>query len=116
MNGKTPSSCGMAYILQTFPHTVTAAMPNSKIRHVLNCKRGSLVTAHHNEILDGVADLAGKAFTPSHMRNDQLIFVGCALKRAKAKPDGSGVTTDRDGVLPPEVTEQKGDLLIRDVW
>ena len=28
-----------------------------------------LVTALHNEIRDKVADLAGKAFTPSHVRD-----------------------------------------------
>ena len=31
----------------------------------LDCKKGVLITAHHNELRDGVADLAGKAFTPS---------------------------------------------------
>ena len=34
------------------------------ICHALDCKRGGLVTARHNELCDGVADLAGKAFTP----------------------------------------------------
>ena len=43
------------------------------ICHALDCKMGGLVTAHHNELRDRVADLAGKAFTPSHMRNDPLI-------------------------------------------
>ena len=43
------------------------------ICHTLDCKRGGLVTAHHNELRDGVADLAGKAFTPSHIRDDPLI-------------------------------------------
>ena len=63
------------------------------ICHVLNCKRGGLVTARHNELCDGVADLAGKAFTPSHVRNDPLIYQGCAVKRTKAKPAGpSGIT------------------------
>ena len=44
--------------------------------HTLDCKRGGLVTAHHNELQDGVAYLAGKSFTPSHMCNDPLIFAG----------------------------------------
>ena len=30
------------------------------IYHALDCKRGGLVTARHNEIQDGVADLDGK--------------------------------------------------------
>ena len=71
--------------------------------------------ARHNELRDGVEDLAGKAFTPSHVCDDPLIFTGCVVKRKKATPAGASVTTERDGALPPEVTEQKGDLLIRDL-
>ena len=48
---------------------------------------------HYNELHDGVADLAGKAFTPSHVRNDPLIFTCCTVKRPKAKPDMSKATT-----------------------
>ena len=54
------------------------------IFRALNCKRGVLVTARHNELRDGVADLAGKAVTPYHMRDDTLIFAGCAVKRPKS--------------------------------
>ena len=43
------------------------------ISHTLDCKKGGLVMARHNELRDGVADLAGKAFTPSHVRDDSLI-------------------------------------------
>ena len=46
------------------------------IFHTLTCKRGGLVTAIHNELRDRVADLAGKTFTPSHVRDDLLIFAG----------------------------------------
>ena len=85
------------------------------IYHTLDCKRGGLVTAHHNELRDRVADLSGKAFTPSHMRNDPLIYQGCAVKRTKAKPAGpSGITNTEDTL--PEATEKKGDLLLRDLW
>ena len=42
----------------------------------LNCKGGGLVMARHNELHDGVTDLAGKSFTCSHVRNDPLIFAG----------------------------------------
>ena len=34
------------------------------ISHTLDCKKGGLVTARHNELCDRVADLADKAFTP----------------------------------------------------
>ena len=72
--------------------------------------------ACHNELRDGVIDLTGKAFTPSHVHKDTLIFVGCSVKRTKAKPAEASGTTDWDGAPPPEVTDQKGDLLIRDLW
>ena len=34
------------------------------ISHALDCKKGVLVTARHNDLCDGETDLAGKAFTP----------------------------------------------------
>ena len=60
--------------------------------------------------------MVGKAFTPSHVCDDPLIFAGCAVKKPKANPDGTSGSTDQDGAAPPEATEQKGDLLIRDLW
>ena len=58
------------------------------ISHTPDCKKGGLVTARHNELRDGVIDLAGKAFIPFHVRNDPLIYSGCAVKRTKATPSG----------------------------
>ena len=49
--------------------------------HALDCKKGGLVMARYNKFHDGVADLAGKAFTPPHVRYDPLIYSGCAVKR-----------------------------------
>ena len=40
------------------------------ISHSLDCKKGGLVMARHNKLRDGVADLTGKAFTPSHVRDN----------------------------------------------
>ena len=37
------------------------------------------------------------------------------MKRTKANPAGPNDTTDPDDT-PPEATEQKGDLLLRDLW
>ena len=69
----------------------------------------------HNELRDGVTDLSGKAFTPNHMRDDLLIFAGCAVKRPKASPARSKATKATSATRPLEATEQKGDLLIRDL-
>ena len=70
--------------------------------------------ARHNKIRDGVADLADKAFTPSHVRDDPLIYSGRAVKRTKATPAGSNKTSEHPAA--PEDTEQKGGLIIRDLW
>ena len=86
------------------------------ISHPLDCKKGSLVTVCHNDLRDGVSDLAGKALTPSHVRDDPLIYSGCAMKRTKAVPSRASGTSTESVVQPPEVTEQKGDLLIRGLW
>ena len=72
--------------------------------------------ARHNEICDRFVDLDGKSFTPSHMRNDPLIFAGFAVKRSKANPARSKSTTVTAATPPLEATEQKGGLLIRDIW
>ena len=85
------------------------------ICHALDCKRGGLIMARHNELRDRVADLDGKAFTPSHVHNDSLVYQGCAVKRTKSKPAGPSVITNTYDT-PPEATEQKGDLLLRDLW
>ena len=41
---------------------------------------------------------------------------GHVAKRTKATPSGASGKTDQAGALPPEVTDKKGDLLIRDLW
>ena len=63
------------------------------ICHALDCKWGGLVTARHKELRDGVMDLAGKYFTPSHVSNNSLIFAGCAMKMLKKNPARSKSTT-----------------------
>ena len=84
--------------------------------HALDCKSGGLVTARHNKLQERVADLDNKAFTPSHVRDNLLIFTGCAVKRPKAKPARTIGSTNLDDATPPEATEQKGDLLIHNLW
>ena len=86
------------------------------ICQALNCKRGGLVAARHNDLWNRVADLDGKDLISSHVRNDPLIFAGCAVQRPKAKSTVNSGSTDQEGTLPPEATEQKEDLLIRGIW
>ena len=50
------------------------------------------------------------------MHDDPLIFAGRAVKRMKAKLARDSGVTDRGGTPSPEATEQKGDLLIRELW
>ena len=85
------------------------------ISHALDCKKGGFVTARHNELRDGVSDLSGKAITPSHVRNDPLFYSGHAVKRTKAAPARANEDSGQTKVKQPEVTEQKGDLLIWDL-
>ena len=49
------------------------------------------------------------------MRDNLFIYSGRALKRTKATSAREGGNIDHSVVQPPEVTEQKGDLLIRDL-
>ena len=87
------------------------------ISHALDCKKVGLVTARHNELRDVVADLAGTAFTPSHVRGDPFIYSGRAVSRTKPTPAGSTKPKPTSETpAAPEVTEQKGDLLIQDLW
>ena len=59
------------------------------IFRALECKKGGLVTERHNNLRDWVLDLAGKAFTPTHMCDDLLIFAGFAVQRLNSHLVGS---------------------------
>ena len=50
------------------------------------------------------------------MRDDPLIYSGRAVKKKKAAPAGAGGTSTQSEVQPSEVTEQKGNILIQDLW
>ena len=67
----------------------------------------------HNELRDGFADLARKAFTPTHVRDDPLIFTCCAMKRTTAKLAMSKTTPSKKN---REAMEHKGDLLIHELF
>ena len=96
----------MAWSPRTLPHTVTDVRQSFP--------SATPFTARHNELCDGVAVLDGKAFTPPNVRNNPLIYSGHAAKRTKAAPAGANGNISH--TAEPEVTEQKGDLLIRNLW
>ena len=43
------------------------------ICQAFDCKKGILFTTHHKELCDGVYELTGKAFTPSHLCENSLM-------------------------------------------
>ena len=49
------------------------------ICHALDCKKGGLITTHHNELRNGFTNLAGKYFTPSYVRGKPLIHKVCTM-------------------------------------
>ena len=75
--------------------------------HTLDCKKGSLITANHNKLRDGISNLTSKAFTPVHVHDDTKIFTGRAVRGVKAKTKVR--STEKP---PPEEGEEKGILLI----
>ena len=77
--------------------------------HALDCKKGGLITARHNKLRDGVANLPRKAFTPTHVRDDPIIFTGRAVLGEKAKAKVKEA-------LPKDKGGLKGGLLIIDLW
>ena len=74
----------------------------------LKCKKVGLITARHNELRDGVADLASEAFTPTHARGDPKMFTGRAVRGEKDKAKVEGEPPKYEGNM-------KGDILIRDL-
>ena len=50
------------------------------------------------------------------MRNDPLIYSGRAVRRTNSTPAGLNKTKPSKHPSAPEFTEQKGNLLIRDLW
>ena len=80
--------------------------------YALYCKKGGFVTAFHNELCDGVSNLAEEAFTLAHVRDDPKIFTGHAMRGGVKVKEKLKVT----GAPSPEEGEEKGDLLIWDLW
>ena len=81
------------------------------IFHDLDFNKGGLITVRQKELRDGVANLAGKAFTPTHVHDNPKTFIGCAVcgGKAKAKAKFKEASPQGEG-------GEKGGLLIRDLY
>jgi hypothetical protein len=55
------------------------------LQHALGCKKGELVIFYHNKIQYELVHLAGKAFTPSAIRDESLIH-GNGTEKVKPCP------------------------------
>ena len=73
------------------------------IAHGLECKKGGLVILCHNEIKFELQDLAARALIPSVVRDEPQIYPG----RSSDVEETEGASTQ---------TEERGDLLIRNLW
>ena len=84
-----------------FPYHCDECGAAFKICHALDCNKGCLITALHNKLRDGVANLVAKAFTPAHMCDEPKIFTGHAVQGNKSK-DKSKVAAKGKKKPPPE--------------
>ena len=60
-----------------------------------------------------MCSMTGEQPPPSHFYDDPLMNSAHTVKRTKATPAGDSGNNDQAGAPLLEVTEQKGDLLIR---
>ncbi len=79
------------------------------LQHALGCKKGGLVIFRHNEIRDELIHLAGKAFTPSAVRDEPLI-----RGRSTEKVDECPVR--QTSANQPAKEDDRGDILLRGFW
>ena len=91
------------------PDHFNGCVAEFSICHALNFKKDGISSACHNELRDGVANLSSKGFTPTHVRDDNKIFTGCAVRGCKSE-------SKVKGELPKYKGETKGYLIIRDLW
>ena len=108
----------LKYGLETpdLPHYYEGCNATFSIYHTPDYKWGGLVTVRHIYLCDRVADLSRKAFTPTHVHDEPLIFAGYAVKSPKENLARSKSTNTTAASPPLEAMEQKSDLLIRDLW
>ena len=80
------------------------------LQHALGCKKGGLVIFRHNEIRDELVHLAGKALTPSAIRDEPLIRP-CRNVLEKANTCPTSCTSEK-----PASEDDRGDILLCSFW
>jgi hypothetical protein len=97
------------------PHKCDGCDAPFTLQHALGCKVGGLVISRHNEIRDELIHMAGKAMTPSAIRDEPLIRPGRVAEKTITCP-ASG--TDSKSSKEKESTGEsdRGDLLLRGFW
>ena len=76
------------------------------ICQTLDCKKGEIITARHNNLCDGDSNLESKDFTPPHVHDDPIIYTGCVVCRGNDKLKGYPSNYE---------LKLKGGILIRDL-
>ncbi len=76
---------------------------NFDVNHALDCKKGGLVTARHDEIRDELRDLLAHVFSPSRIRCEPMIIPA---------PMRTNGTADRSDLLVLDFWENSTDTII----
>ena len=84
------------------------------IPHALDCNKGGLVTAWHNDLHHGVSELDYKALTTSHVHDNPLIKPGCAVRIGRSIHANYKIPSKQPGTVVD--FEKWGGLIIRDLW
>ena len=91
------------------PTTCDGCEARFTLQHALGCKKGGLVIFRHNEIRDELVYLAGKALTPSAIRDEPLIHTGRKAENVNTCP--ASQASDK-----PSSEDERGDILLRGFW